>query len=203
METKRIKFTKFSGRSLFSVQKSYLMEDHLLVVDGYYTESYKRLYYKDIEAVLVCPTASGMVFACIWAFISVCMFLPLLRNGFSVGYLTLAFFGMFPAIFAGVLFYGGGSARFGIQTAVQTVLLDGIRSRRKARKVKQRLVEKVESVQGVLTESDLRAALQEPVASMNNTSRAVANDLPPQPETIPFKPETKLKLKNPEGTSNT
>ena len=94
METKRIKFTKFSGRSLFSVQKSYLMDDHLLVVDGHYKETYKRLYYKDIEAVLVCPTASGTVLACIWALTSICMIFPLLLNGFSVGYLVLALFGL-------------------------------------------------------------------------------------------------------------
>ena len=158
MASKQTEYRKLSGRSTLSVQKSYLAEDHLLVVDGHYKETYKRLYFEDIEAIIVCPTASGKVIAVIMTILSVCMILSLVFNGLD--YLLLAILGIIPAIFAVALFYGGGSVLFGVQTAVQLVVLDGVNSQRKAKKAKRTLIAEVERVQGELSVSMLQAALE-------------------------------------------
>ena len=193
MASKQAQYTKLSGRSTFSVQKSFLAEDHLLVVDGHYTETYKRLYFKDIEAVLVCPTSSGMIIAAIMTLLSASLVLLGITND-----LLFTIPAIIPAIFAILLFYGGGSVRFGVQTAVQTVLLDGVKSKRKARKVKDQLVAQVERVQGVLTEPMLRAVLQEGAShSLSGASQDPVEDVPAPPETTPAKSKTKLKLKIP------
>ena len=51
------------------------------------------------------------------------------------------------------------SAVVGVQTAVQTVVLDGVRTIRKARKVESRLAERIEAEQGQLTTEALMESL--------------------------------------------
>lgn len=52
-----------------------------------------------------------------------------------------------------------GSVLIGVQTSVQTVILDGVRTQRKAQKVQQLIAQRVESVQGPLSEAELQSAL--------------------------------------------
>ena len=193
MAAKQKQYKKLSGRSTMSVQTAHLGDDHLLVVEGHYVETYKRLYYNDIEAILVCPTSSGKVMAILLTILSVCMIVPVLFGGWD--FLPLAVIGVLPAVIAGVLFYGRGSVLFGVKTAVQTVVLDGVRSRRKANKVEALLSAEIERVQGVLAESDLQAAIYKDAESHRHRIGAWAKEpkapaVAPPPLNVPSAPES-------------
>ena len=184
MVVKKKQYTKLSGRSTLSLQKSYLADDHLLIVDGHYKETYKRLYYDDIEAILICPTSTGTIFAVLLILLGFLMALPI---GFgNSDYLPLALVAVLPALIAGYILYGGGSTLFGVQTAVQTVLINGVNNRRKARKARTRLAAEIERVQGVLTTSDLQTAVR------GKSPKEDVNALKEDPEVAaPYPPPTK------------
>lgn len=175
-------YKKLSGRSLLSVQSAYLADDHLLIVDGRYVETYKRLYYKDIEAILICPTATGGVMQILLTLLSISFFIPAAFGGIS--YLPWAIFSVIFGAYAGVLFYGQGSALFGVKTAVQTVMLDGVTSRRKANKADVLLAAEVERAQGVLTEEALQAAIYKDAESHRHRIGAWAKE-PKAPTAAP------------------
>ena len=84
------------------------------------------------------------------------LLMPVMSGNFD--YLPLALLAILPAFVAGAIFYGGGSVLFGVQTAVQSVRIDGLNSRRKAKKARKLLTAEIERVQGVLTEPALQAA---------------------------------------------
>lgn len=158
-----------------------------MVVDGHYKETYRRLYFEDIEAILVCPTASGKVIAVIMTILSVCMILPSALNGLD--YLPLAIFGIIPAIFAVALFYGGGSVLFGVQTAVQLAVLNGVNSQRKANKARRMLVAEVERVQGGLSASILQAGLKKDTnREKGSVQREEGASIPPPSEDSQIRP---------------
>lgn len=151
-------YKKFSGRSVFSVQQAYLGEDHLLVVDGTYQERAKRIDYADIEAILVCPTKAGSIWSLIAALGGLLFTIVSLANFGGVAFfiwltIALVLWGIF-----GVGLYGRGSVVFGVQTAVQTVVLAGLSNQRKAERAKRLLTERIEAVQGPLEAEALRAA---------------------------------------------
>ena len=166
MAANQIQYKKLSGRSTLSVQTAHLGDDHLLIVDGRYVETYKRLYYNDIEAILVCPTKTSQVMAILLTIVSVCFILPVVFGG--MGYWPFLIFSVLFGVFAGVLFYGQGSVLFGVKTAVQTVILDGVSSRRKAYKAEALLGAEIERVQGVLTEQSLQSAIYKDADSHRN-----------------------------------
>lgn len=150
-------YKKLSGRSSMSVQQAYLGDDHLLIVDGQFKEQYKRLAYGDIEAILVCPTKTGGVFALILLLCGIPMLLSWPIGGSD--YVPLFIFGVIFSLFGAALLYGKGSVIFGVKTAVQTVVLSGINTRRKAAKAEVTLVAKIEHVQGALSDEQLQQAL--------------------------------------------
>lgn len=149
-------YKKFSGRSALNVQQAYLGPDHLLVVDGVYQERVKRIDYTDIQAILICPTKGGSILSLIYGLGG------LLTTGIALAeWQGGAFvFWLIPALVLWVLFglgiYQRGSAVFGIQTAVQTVLLPGLSGRRKAERARQLLAERIVAAQGPLDEAALR-----------------------------------------------
>ena len=121
--------------------------------------------------------------------LSVCMILPSIFNGLT--YLPLAIVGLIPLVFGLALFYGGGSVSFGVQTAVQLVVLDGVNSRRKAKKVVRLLAVEVEQVQGVVSASMLQAALEKDAYAEKVTSRQKESAfMPPSSESSPIHPST-------------
>ncbi len=151
-------YKKLSGRSVFSVQQAYLGKDHLLVADGTYQERVKRIGYADIEAILICPTKAGSIWSLIAALGGLLFTIISLANFGGVAFfiwltIALVLWGIF-----GVGLYGRGSVVFGVQTAVQTVVLAGLSNQRKARWAKKMLAEHIEAVQGPLEVEVLRAA---------------------------------------------
>lgn len=154
------RYKKISGRSTFSVQKAYLGDDHLLVVDGVYQEQSKRIRYEDIQAILICPTKAGSVLALLtglggllFSFLAAANW----QNPSFVPWLIVAVvvWGIF-----GLGLYHQGSVVFGLQTAVQTVILGGLGTRRKADKGAALLAQRIEATQGRLSTEALQAAHQ-------------------------------------------
>ncbi len=153
-------YQKLSGRSAFSDQEAYFGKDHLLIVEGTYRERVKRIDYEAIEAILVCPTKMGAVVSLLAGlgglFLTAATLANIGENGFLAWLIvTLVVWSIF-----GAGLYRKGSVVFGLQTAVQTVILGGVGSRRKADRVKARLAERVEAVQGRLSAGALQAAHQ-------------------------------------------
>ncbi len=153
------KYTKLCGHSLLSVQSCYMGEDHLLILNGRYKERVKRLQYADIEATLVCPTKTWHVVALISALFAFFFLMVALSHlgepsfawwiGLVCGLLLIFAYGL----------YVKGSAVVGVQTAVQTVVFEGVSTLRKARKVEAKLARRIEAEQGHLSTEALRAAL--------------------------------------------
>lgn len=149
-------YQKLVGRSLFSVQSCYLSDDHLLILDGRYRERAKRIRYQDIEAVLICPTKSGAVLSLISALAGFILLIVALANAGSSALWVWLFLAVVCWLFFARGIYGKGSALMGIQTAVQTIQLEGVSSMRQARKVAHRLNERIRSVQGELGVDEIR-----------------------------------------------
>lgn len=63
-------FKRLYRRSMLSGQSGYLGDEHLYVLDGFYTESVRKLHYKDIEAILIARTKQSKVTGasrlCLW-----------------------------------------------------------------------------------------------------------------------------------------
>ena len=125
-------YRKFSGRSAFSVQKAYLGEDHLLIVEGVYKESTKRIRYEDIEAILICPTKTGAVMSMLAGLGTVLFTVVALANLQNSSFVLWLIVAVVTGAIFGLGLYHRGSAVFGVQTAVQTVVLAGLGSRRKS-----------------------------------------------------------------------
>lgn len=153
-------YKKISGRSTFSVQQAYLGEDHLLVVDGVYKEVSKRMRYEDIEAILICPTKSGAVLSMLTGLGTVLFTVVMLANLQNSSFVAWLIVAVVTGLIFGWGLYQRGSAVFGVQTAVQTVVLAGLGSRRKSARGLAQLAERVEAAQGRLSVEALQAAHQ-------------------------------------------
>lgn len=176
------KMQKLFGNSAFTLQSGYLAEDHLLIVDGRFQERYKRLRYADIQALLIRRTAAGKVLAlCAGLGGFLFLIIALTQTGSSawIAWGVIAIVSW--AIFA-LLLYGRGSAQMGVQTAVQTVFLEGVTTLRKAEKVAVALTTRVEAVQGRLEPEALQAALDKQRAE-RRAHYTVSS--PPRPQTPP------------------
>lgn len=151
---------KLFGRGALTLQSGYLTEEHLLIVDGRFQERYKRLKYSDIQALLIRQTGAGKVaglFGGLGGFLFVIVALTHLDSRAWIVWAVIALISW--SIF-GLTLYGRGSVQMGVQTAVQTVYLDGVKSLRRAEKVADTLSVRIESAQGRLEPEALRAALE-------------------------------------------
>jgi hypothetical protein len=159
------------GRSFFGSRRLWLGPDHLLEVEGRgYTETYRRFYYSDIQAIVLRETRR-------W--IAVALFL-----GMPLTAVLLAFFLSSPqsrwfwAIPAAVLslavaihLLSGRSCVCQIQTIVQTAPLLSLRRRRAAFRAIARIRERVKAVQGdaipaEISETAATAGAAEPPATI-------------------------------------
>ena len=151
----QVKYKKLVGRSLLSTQSCYLGEDHLLVLDGRFREQAKRIRYRDVEAVLICPTKAGSVWALLSALAALFFGVVAGANaGTEAMWVAIVLAALCAVVFVrGV--YVKGSALLGFQTGVQTVRIEGAGSLRKARRLAGQLIERVERAQGALSFDEL------------------------------------------------
>lgn len=151
-------YKKLSGRSTFSAQQAYLGPDHLLIVDGFFKESVKRIQYEAIEAILVCPTKTGSIFSLLAGLGGLLFTGITLASWQTSGFVPWLVVAAVVWLIFALGLYNKGSAVFGLQTAVQTIVLGGLGSRRKSTRAVAQLAERVEAVQGRLSVEALQAA---------------------------------------------
>jgi hypothetical protein len=135
----------------------WLGADHILFVTNQgYTESYKRFYYPDVQALIVQKTKSSYwynVWLSIFAAILVALTAgALAKSASDPSWVILAVVAGVPAlIFMSALlnsFYQGPSYSCHIRTAVQTELLPSLKRQRPIQKAIKMIRERIDAVQG-------------------------------------------------------
>lgn len=180
------KYKRFSKGSLFSVQTAYLSSDHLLVLDGHYIETRRQLAYEDIEAILISPNKSkGGGWALCWgilSFIFLLLGLAQVSNSWAAAAGLFVWVPMFGLIAFSII-NGGGAVLFGVKTGVQTVVIRGINTRKKADKAMQLLTEIIEEKQGKLTMEVLEQAKRKlSEEDLPQAEKRASISLQPKPE---------------------
>ena len=141
----------------------WLGPDHLLLVewDGS-REYYRRLYYRDIQAVVVRRTSEWVAISVVLGALAI--FFAALAASLAPApslYLPLVLAAVCALIMA-VYLAGGPTCNCHLRTAVQTVDLVSLRRLRHARKMLDLLRPEIEEAQGRITVEDLAARLQNP-----------------------------------------
>ncbi len=122
-------------------------EDHLLVVShGSYMENYQRLFFRDIESIVMQSSARRMVWNSLLGMLTTLALTmaALLPNGLWPGGIAAAALGLVVAINT----LRGPTCRVAIATRVNSVRLYGLCRTRRARRVITRLAEKIAQCQG-------------------------------------------------------
>ncbi len=135
--------------------ETWLGPDHLLLVEGVYTERYRRVDLADIQAISYATTPGAL--RATWALLTgaALMFggglLPIAYGAAPGEVLWLQAFTFLLVVAAGVNAARGPSCRFLLKTGVQTIEVPSLRRVRKADKVYEVLLNRVEAVQGAVS----------------------------------------------------
>jgi hypothetical protein len=150
-------YSRLPGRPVtgFGVKMLWQGPDHLLWVErSLGQETYKRFYYKDIQAVTMRRTRRHHLWNGLWGTFA------LLFGLIVIGASGPAYFSTFMAtLFAALLIVNlilGPACRVHLQTAVQIHPVSSLRRVRTARKAMRRIKALVEAEQGRLEPNDLR-----------------------------------------------
>ncbi|MFC1823360.1 hypothetical protein ACFL9T_11680 [Thermodesulfobacteriota bacterium] len=140
------------GRGVFGYNRLYLGTDHLLAVYSiYYSEDYKRFYYRDIQALVTRKTITGKIQNICLGTISLLFLLSALwfKGGWAL------FFNMMAGIFVMFLlinWFRGPTCISHIMTPVQTVRLFAFTRLKNTRRAMNHLKSLVEGTQGNLSQ---------------------------------------------------
>jgi hypothetical protein len=141
----------------------WLGQDHLLSVESqWYTEEYRRFYFRDIQAIIIRKTLTGRIINIV---LGVLALLNLLGAFASTDGLRV-FWSVIMGVFAFFLLLNtlaGPTSACHLRTAVQTEELASLRRVRRARKVLARVRPLIAEAQGELTPEEI-AGRTEPVA---------------------------------------
>jgi len=168
-----------SGANVLYVvrQRLWLGPDHVLLTTNQgFSESYKRFYFPDIQAVLLTQTRGGFIGNILLGFFAVDFF------AFSLGGLlfewpqpvviTCASLGSLFALFLLVNWFRGPTCRCDIRTAVQTERVYSLNRIRRAAKTVAILREAIEAEQGALTPGHVEEAAARPPRLPSPAARA-------------------------------
>jgi hypothetical protein len=188
-EQKYKRLTRERGSARFSVvsvtrSSLWLGEDHLLLAETTgYSETYKRFFFRDIQAFTIRKTKTRLVWNWVWGAL-------LAISGLIIWAATHDNASPWPALVCGgiaLVIFGiplllntlfGPTCACQIRTAVQTEDLPSLSRVRKTQKVMNRIRPEIIGAQGQLTGEEVSARLREgaltPAASPDPTG-----DLPP------------------------
>jgi hypothetical protein len=176
-EYRRLPGAGIRRHALVSATRSrlWLGRDHLLSTDTqWYTEDYKRFYFRDIQAIIIHKTESGKIINIVFSALTA---LPLFAALATGGGASL-FWGIVAGCFGLILFI---NALFGptcfthIRTAVQTEELPSLRRLRRANKVLARVRPLIVAAQGDLPVAEIPARMEQLV------SHGIAEAVTPAP----------------------
>jgi len=189
------RLTRARPRAKFAVISSgnsslWLGKDHLLCIDtNGYTESYKRFYFRDIQALIIRKTGRQLWSGLVFAVLAAAFFIP---AAVSAEVVLKSVLGVLGGIFALAFLINlalGPSSACQLRTAVQVEDLPSMNRLRRARAVLDRVRPLVVAAQGALAPEEISARLRDLSAPATSASaRAVhppasavaAEDAPPQ-----------------------
>ncbi len=149
----------------------WLGADHLLVINSNgYTETYKRFYFRDIQAITTQQTNRWKIWSVVWIGLFAVCALVLIVGLFEVAHRPMQsddFIGFFgwgiPAafFFIGFLinYFRGPTALVQLRTAVQTETLPSLGRVRQTRKVLEKVLPLILAAQGQLSAAEISAGL--------------------------------------------
>ena len=169
MASNRKKYRKLPGKSYWN--SLWLAEDHLLSVENReYSESYKRFYFNDIQAIICRRTRQLMIENTIALLVAVAFLAVYILIGLSAevsgdaatALIKIASF-IVGIILLGVLINAllGPRCQCTILTAVQSEPLPSLKRIRTFRKALARLTPHIQQAQGVLTQEQMQQQLHE------------------------------------------
>ncbi|NQT92246.1 MAG: hypothetical protein HQ559_05760 [Lentisphaerae bacterium] len=168
-----------SGTAVLHVvrQRLWLAADHLLLTSNLgFTESYKRFYMPDIQAIVLTRTKAGFIGNILLGFFALDMFAFAL-GGFLFEWppaatITFAALGGILALFLLVNWLRGPTCRCHVRTAVQTERVYALNRLHKARRIVESLRGTIEEEQGTLTPGHLEDAAARPPRAPSPAARA-------------------------------
>lgn len=184
------------GATMTYYARLYLGPDHLLqAASTGYSETYKRFYFQDIQAIIIRRTTA-------WAWWTAFWIIPALLLGWGAG-TAAPDAAPFLSVIAGIFFIGlvfnliaGPSCACHVQTAVQTEKLVSLKRLRKVRKILSQVRPLIAAVQGTLTADELLRQRRGPTAAAGaNLSETGASANASQPQLSPtHQPEVQQTL---------
>jgi glucose-6-phosphate-specific signal transduction histidine kinase len=159
MDTSPNSYRKLPGRGVGLAGACFLYAglDHLLLVSRTgYAETYKRFYYRDIQAIVLSLNRVQLVWSYVWGGLLLACVLGsvlVLTAASSIDRTDVAISLAVTAVVALPLVANlllGPTCTCCVQTAVQTDKLPSLRRLRKAQRVLQRLKPLIDSAQGAL-----------------------------------------------------
>lgn len=189
-EKEYLRLTRARPRAKFAVVSSgnsslWLGKDHLLCIDTTgYTENYKRFYFRDIQAFVICKTNRYQWWAIVTGVMAVGCAIPAVLTSEVVVRYILGIMGGLFLLFFFVNLALGPSSMCQLQTAVHKEELPSLNRLRRARKVLDRLRPMIIATQGALSPEDISirirqsAIVSEP--AIPTTASAGDSNVPPQ-----------------------
>ena len=193
-----VRLTRARPRSAFgvvSISRSslWLGKDHLLSVDtSGYTETYKRFYFRDVQAILVRQTNYWIVVGVVFA--GAAALSAAVAIGSDNAIVAWVFGSLAGLCAAGLLFdlAAGPTCSAHLKTAVQVEALPSLSRVRQSRKVLARLRPLFAQAQGHLRPEDIAPGQQHPSSAgpaSEPVAEAASEQPPTQPESEPARPD--------------
>jgi hypothetical protein len=157
--------TRVEGNRLFALSRSrcslWLGGDHLLLVDrAGYTETYKRFYFRDIQAVIIRKTNAAVVGTLILGLLALVFGAWALHEVDLASRVALGTVSAFFGIFTLLNLWRGPTCLTHIKTAVQVEQLPSWNRLRAARKGMTKIRPRLMQAQGEVSEGELKARLE-------------------------------------------
>ena len=159
MSAPAITYTKVPGlgTGVFEYSRLYVGPDHLLLVGSMaWNESYRRFYFRDIQAVIIRPSVWGKIQNAVWAlmlFLAAIIAIQVSDVGAVIAWIIASLFAL--GLIVNTL--RGPTCVCYIQTAVQTTKLSPLDRVRRAQKFLAQLKPLIASIQGTTSAVDAAA----------------------------------------------
>lgn len=193
-EREYIKLTPLRQRGGFGIISTsrsnlWLAKDHLLCVETEgYTESYKRFFFQDLQAITLRRTSRGRLLGAVTGGIAACFgVLALTASAIESRWILGSLAAVCALPFVANLLYGP-TCSCQLRTAVQTEDIPSLGRVRRARKVMDRIRPLIAEAQGLLNLEEIPLRFQEVIgSSAPEPSREVgpgpgngSTDMPPR-----------------------
>lgn len=160
----------------------WLAASHVLQVNsGPMRDDYRRFYYRDIQALQLRRTPRGMVYNLVLGFVLLIFALIAAVAGDPAAQASFALFAIVVAVLLGINALRGPTVHCLLRTAVGFYPLPSLSRLRPARRAFARLRERVEAVQGTLSDEAVAARVDRAMRERQNAVTPPVNFVAPAP----------------------